>query len=172
MYYRKKPVTVSAFQMTRERRADMSAWPSWLFAAWNKHHSEKGALFAENLNKSDGTDNLWIKTLEGDQLVSWDDYIIRGVKGEIYPCKPEIFEMTYDKVDEKTEELVQSQKTVKVIDTTNKSLMDIYFEIDPTGKLWDEMKSYQADNQLTNSFFVYCMAFIVLCLLAVLFFRP
>lgn len=42
---------------------------------------------------------LYIKTLEGDMLVSHGDYVIKGVKGEFYPCKPEIFEQTYELVD-------------------------------------------------------------------------
>jgi hypothetical protein len=39
-----------------------------------------------------------INTLEGNMDVTPDDYIIRGVKGEIYPCKPDIFEATYEPV--------------------------------------------------------------------------
>jgi hypothetical protein len=42
----------------------------------------------------DGT--LSIGTLEGQHLVLWGDWIIRGVAGEIYPCKPEIFAATYE----------------------------------------------------------------------------
>ncbi len=41
---------------------------------------------------------LFCKTLEGDKIVSVGDYIIKGVKGEIYPCKPDIFELTYEEV--------------------------------------------------------------------------
>ena len=41
-----------------------------------------------------------IRTLEGDHLASPGDWIIRGVKGEFYPCKPDIFEATYEPVDE------------------------------------------------------------------------
>lgn len=41
---------------------------------------------------------LFVKTLEGDMLVSVNDYIIKGVMGELYPCKPNIFEMTYELV--------------------------------------------------------------------------
>ena len=41
-------------------------------------------------------DNLVIPTLEGDMIASKGDYIIRGVNGEIYPCKPDIFDKTYD----------------------------------------------------------------------------
>ena len=40
---------------------------------------------------------LRIQTLEGSMIASVGDYIIKGVKGEFYPCKPDIFEMTYEK---------------------------------------------------------------------------
>jgi hypothetical protein len=43
--------------------------------------------------------NLIIKTLEGDHLAHIGDYILKGVKGEFYPCKKEIFEQTYETVD-------------------------------------------------------------------------
>ena len=42
----------------------------------------------------------YIKTLEGGHIVTPGDYIIRGVKDELYPCKPDIFEMTYEPVDD------------------------------------------------------------------------
>lgn len=94
--YRKKPVVVQAFQMTRERRASNAEWPAWMHEAWNKDHNEPGALYCTEFPNSDGTDMLAICTLEGNHLVSWGDYIIQGVKGELYPCKPDIFEATYD----------------------------------------------------------------------------
>jgi hypothetical protein len=40
-----------------------------------------------------------IETLEGNMLANKGDYIIKGVKGEFYPCKPDIFEMSYESVD-------------------------------------------------------------------------
>lgn len=46
------------------------------------------------------TNDYEIVTLEGNHLVTWDDYIIRGVQGELYPCKPDIFEATYEPVEE------------------------------------------------------------------------
>lgn len=52
------------------------------------------ALFKENAET--GCSELFIKTLEGDHHASAGDYIIRGVNGELYPCKPDIFEKTYD----------------------------------------------------------------------------
>lgn len=42
---------------------------------------------------------LKIRTLEGDMTVSLGDYVIRGVQGEFYPCKPDIFEQTYEEVN-------------------------------------------------------------------------
>jgi hypothetical protein len=45
-----------------------------------------------------GLDYVWVKTLEGVLQASKGDYIIKGIKGEIYPCKPDIFEATYEKV--------------------------------------------------------------------------
>lgn len=47
---------------------------------------------------ADNGDHLVIKTLEGDHRADIGDYIIQGVKGELYPCKPDIFEMTYEEV--------------------------------------------------------------------------
>lgn len=46
-----------------------------------------------------GCDELFIKTLEGTHKATAGDYIIKGVKGEFYPCKPDIFAQTYDIVD-------------------------------------------------------------------------
>lgn len=43
---------------------------------------------------------LTIRTLEGEMTAVAGDWVIRGVKGEFYPCKPDIFEATYDRVDE------------------------------------------------------------------------
>jgi hypothetical protein len=84
--------------MTKERRLDDREWPTWLNEAWNKNHDQEGAVFPRNYPDSDGTDELYIFTLEGVHLVNFDDYIIQGVKGELYPCKPEIFDATYVKV--------------------------------------------------------------------------
>jgi hypothetical protein len=96
MKFRKKPVVIEAFQMTKERRWDNSEWPVWLHVAWNKQTglSKEGALFVDSDDPS--RELLCIGTLEGVHRVSWDDWIIRGVKGELYPCKPDIFSATYE----------------------------------------------------------------------------
>ena len=84
--FRKRPVVIEAFQMTEERRWDNSDWPGWLHQAW-----QDSILYCIG-----GGAQLYIKTLEGEHKVSWGDWIIQGVKGELYPCKPDIFEATYE----------------------------------------------------------------------------
>lgn len=44
--------------------------------------------------------NFWIHTLEGDMLCRKGEWVIKGVNGEFYPCKPDIFEKTYEIVEE------------------------------------------------------------------------
>jgi hypothetical protein len=93
--FRKKPVVIEAFQMTVERRMDNSEWPNWLNRAWNGDPYQLGTLQRVDAD-APLPDLLQIVTLEGLLLVSWGDWIIRGVKGELYPCKPDIFEATYE----------------------------------------------------------------------------
>lgn len=82
--YRKKPVTIEAVQ-------------------YDGHNLREIAEFVGvNLDMVDNDVNLSlmpvIKTLEGDMLISKDDYVIKGVQGEFYLCKPDIFEETYEEV--------------------------------------------------------------------------
>ncbi len=92
--YRKKPVVIEAFQMTEHHRWHKDEWPNWLLNAW-----QTGLIgIVDPPPKTDGS-TLVISTLEGSLKVSPDDWIIQGVQGEIYPCKPDIFEATYEKVD-------------------------------------------------------------------------
>ena len=91
--FTKKPVVIEAFQMTEERRASNADWPEWMHRAWQLDREAPGSLYPTEEGTGDGT--LSIGTLEGPLLVSWGDWIIRGVQGELYPCKPDIFEATY-----------------------------------------------------------------------------
>lgn len=97
MKFRKKPVVIEAFQMTEARRMDNSEWPAWLHEAWNGNEGEAGTLQRAD-REAALPDQLAIVTLEGVHLVSWGDWIIQGVKGELYPCKPDIFDATYEAV--------------------------------------------------------------------------
>jgi hypothetical protein len=96
LQYRKKPVVIEAFQMTRERCNDTSDWPAWLHDAWNGEPNKSGTLQRRMPFDSNPTGELEIVTLEGIHRVNWGDWIIRGVQGELYPCKPEIFAATYE----------------------------------------------------------------------------
>jgi len=77
--------------MTKERRRDNLEWPDWLNQAWNTEG--EGSVYCV-----DGQEQLYIGTLEGVYTVTWDDWIIKGVKDEIYACKPDVFELTYERV--------------------------------------------------------------------------
>lgn len=92
--FRKKPVVIEAFQMTEARGSDNRDWPSWLNEAWNKRLEEPGCLYL--VAPAPTTRAFRIRTLEGVHAVTWGDWIIRGVAGELYPCKPDIFEATYE----------------------------------------------------------------------------
>ena len=86
--YRKKPVVISAFQFD----GDLSDRDGYYVPNWAQKAFEEGIMFFE------GQSELYIKTLEGTHHVSVNDYEIQGVKGELYPCKPDIFEATYEEV--------------------------------------------------------------------------
>lgn len=55
--------------------------------------------FTDYFNNCHSIGGLIIKTLEGEHLASWEDYVIKGIKGEFYPCKPDIFKLTYDTLE-------------------------------------------------------------------------
>jgi hypothetical protein len=98
MKFRKKPVVIEAFQMTEDRRASNHDWPNWLHKAWNEPDFAEGAL---SIDADDPErKKLVIGTLEGVQRINFGDYIIKGVAGELYACKPDIFEATYERVDD------------------------------------------------------------------------
>ena len=90
MKYRKKPVQIEAIQWDGSNFNDLKKFAnsSLSYRSYQDH----------NEYYEDKT-TLIINTLEGDMTVSKGDFIIKGVKGEFYPCKPDIFEMTYEKLD-------------------------------------------------------------------------
>lgn len=85
MKARKKPIVIEFIQYLREENIGKVL-----------------EFFGENDSiKYDSEKNeYYIKTLEGNMFLSKYDYIIKGAKGEFYPCKPDIFEMTYEIVEE------------------------------------------------------------------------
>lgn len=86
MKYRKKPVVIEAVQWTGNNITDR---PKWLDAAISKTPEEVGCVFRVG-------NELHIFTTEGVMIASPADWIICGIKGELYPCKPDIFAATYE----------------------------------------------------------------------------
>lgn len=86
MKFKKKAVTVEAFQFNGDFMDSNGNYyvPEWAVKAY-----ERGILYFEGAE-------LFVKTLEGVHAASCGDYIIKGVKGELYPCKPDIFKITYE----------------------------------------------------------------------------
>ena len=93
-HFIKKPIVIRAFQMTEERRWDNSEWPNWLNKAWQTPPGE-GSVWVENLTTAFDA-RLMCGTLEGPLCIGLGDWIIEGPQGELYPCKPDIFETIYE----------------------------------------------------------------------------
>lgn len=93
MKARKKPIVVEVAQFTRESILASTPvekrLPDWVM--------EKAKITVTE--KIHNSERLVIQTLEGDMTASIGDWIIKGVNGEVYPCKPDIFEKTYEIVD-------------------------------------------------------------------------
>jgi hypothetical protein len=88
--FQKKPVVVDAFQLNKSSPDVPSAFPAWLAAAG-----------VAGLIEFDGKGRgVKIRTIGGTMLAEWGDWIIQGIKGELYPCKPDIFEATYKPASE------------------------------------------------------------------------
>ena len=89
--FRKKPVVIEAFLWTGDmfQKED----PEWIGKA-----IQEGTVYFGNAGSEDVV--LKIDTLEGTHIAQRGDYIIKGVKGELYPCKPDIFELTYEPVND------------------------------------------------------------------------
>lgn len=96
---RKKPVVVEAFRTS----AQTSPWDIQQFCEGN-------LIINPDENK------MWVITLEGNMLVTIGDYIVKGVNGEFYPCKPDVFDKTYNIVDNR-DELVE-EATLFIDDNT------------------------------------------------------
>lgn len=95
--YRKKPIIIEALQWTGENFDEIVEFLE------NRGKPEGcmyllGEHFYMDFNKVKG--GLIIKTLEGEHIATIGDYIIKGVQGEFYPCKANIFEATYEEVED------------------------------------------------------------------------
>ena len=87
--YRKKPIVIEAVQLR---------WDTW--TEMREHADVGGLINGKPEGHADGEKiGLDIPTLEGLMHACENDYVIRGIKNELYSCKPDIFEQTYELVD-------------------------------------------------------------------------
>ncbi len=84
--YRKKPVIIEARQLDVDNEKELQEWC--------------GGHTAYAARPDEINIGLIIPTSEGNMVATFGDWIIKGVKGEFYPCKPDIFKMTYEYFDE------------------------------------------------------------------------
>lgn len=83
--YRKKPVVIEAIQWTGDNLKECYDFMNKFMYCSEPDYEEK----------------IEIETLEGTLEASIDDYIIKGIQGEFYPCKPNIFKQTYEEIKDK-----------------------------------------------------------------------
>lgn len=91
MKYKKKPVVINAVKWTGENLEEVL-----IFTGRHESYKDWSLEYFEKVVKKDG---LKIFTLEGSHMASIGDMIIKGIHGEFYPCKPDIFDKTYEKVN-------------------------------------------------------------------------
>lgn len=91
MKYRKKPVVVDAIQWNGENIEEVKNFvgDTLIYVIYQSDYITRYYITKYK---------LMIRTLEGDMYVHEGDYIIKGVEGEFYPCRPDIFEKTYEMV--------------------------------------------------------------------------
>ncbi len=96
--FRKKPVVIEAWHWLFNNKQEKD--PVWIITALGKWPDMGGIAF--DPDHPDGP-RIAIATLEGVMVAIPKDYIIQGVKGELYACKPDIFKMTYESAESESE---------------------------------------------------------------------
>ena len=86
--YKKKPVEIEAVLFKRDSFEDIEKFTNGKAKNFRTERTPNGKSYCD------------IETLEGIHIATEGDYIIKGIKGEFYPCKPDIFEMTYESINQ------------------------------------------------------------------------
>lgn len=135
--FRKKPVTIEAIQWTGENLAEVLEftgkhpnWGKWFdsFEEYEAHVNAHDKIFK-------------IKTLEGTHEASPGDWIIKGVEGEFYPCKPRIFATTYDLVDDEVKHERDEDGTVWEAEESKEMSLFEAATAAPIGSRWQHLKT-------------------------------
>ena len=113
MKYRKKPVVVEAMQFFENTFSDIV-----------KFTNNKARCLSKKLSPSNPTNTAIciVDTLEGPVFATEGDYIIKGVNGEFYPCKPDIFEKTYEEADKEV-----NDKKVKYFEANIEDVIGYFY---------------------------------------------
>jgi hypothetical protein len=93
--YIKKPVVIEAMELTIDSMESVANFVGESFKGY--HYSNE-----KSYSRGEYPIGLFIQTLEGTRLANIGDMVIKGVKGEFYPCKPDIFAMTYESAEKET----------------------------------------------------------------------
>lgn len=130
--YRKIPVEIEAFRLGYEKA------PDWFKENKNIELKREKIIDDCNFKEVNGITEIYINTLEGKMKANDGDYIIKGIAGEIYPCKPEIFEKIYEKVDDEKEKFKKIEFSIRMLHFHN-YITSYQFEI-MMKKLSEEFK--------------------------------
>ena len=127
--FRKKPVVIEAIQ----------------FDGTNKEEIQNfiGDEIGQDVNSKD----LFITTLEGIMIASVGDYIIKGVQGEFYPCKPDIFEQTYNEVQENASDLITEVNVTELLKIAKQSEQQYNAVVKQNKELQAELKRLKDENK-------------------------
>jgi NTP pyrophosphatase (non-canonical NTP hydrolase) len=145
MRYTKRPITVDALEWTGLNHREMF---EFLGGDPNGYITQSGDNFYIDHSKVER--GLVIKTLEGEHIASVGDFIIKGIKGEFYPCKPEIFKASYVSGEPETNyllELKQLQNQFGYVygDIDAVALLGLFGE---AGEVLNEIEIKQSDESL------------------------
>ena len=134
--FKKKPVVIEAVQWNGKNFDEVMNFIGEFYG--NKFHYENEE---ERALKSK---ELFIKTLEGTMTASKGDWIIKGINGEFYPCKPDIFEKTYKL--EKPDENINEEDILGLIFDLGVLISDSYVWSDEFRKRFEKITKYLEKN--------------------------
>ena len=99
MIARKKPVVIEAILLEEKEQSIVNAI-NFISGMPAENDDTVGYIDKLAINAAKENKGIFIQTLEGDMLAKFGDYIIKGVNGEFYPCKPDIFKKTYEIIED------------------------------------------------------------------------
>jgi hypothetical protein len=100
--FERKPISVEAFQITKETRKDNKDWPIFLNRACQRHNTEPNSVYPSEFPDSEGEERLAIMTINGEKIVEWGDWIVDEVDG-IAVITDEEFKKNYNPTLESAE---------------------------------------------------------------------